>query len=53
MGAEIGYYIGEVKQKKIRFWVLSYQGGWEWQEGVYGVLQDLVIIGLVVSYVVN
>ena len=53
IAAELGYWIGEVKKKQIHKWVLSYAGGWEWQEGMYGVLQDLVVIGLVVSYVVN
>lgn len=53
IAAELGYWIGEVKKKQIHIWVLSYAGGWEWQEGVYGVLQDMVLIGLVVSYAVN
>ena len=46
VAAEIGYYVGEIKKKKLHLWILSYVGGWEWQEGVYGVVQDLVIVGV-------
>ena len=53
IAAEIGYYIGEVKGKVYKFWGLSYERGWEMQEGVYGVLQDLVLVGLIVVYAVN
>lgn len=53
IAAELGYYIGEVKGKVYKFWGLSYERGWEMQEGVYGVLQDLVLVGLVVVYAVN
>lgn len=45
VAAELGYYIGEVKKKQLHKWVLSYAGGWEWQEGFYGLMQDLVLIG--------
>jgi len=53
IAAELGYYIGEVKGKVYKFWGLSYARGWEMQEGVYGVLQDLALIGLMVVYAVN
>ena len=53
IAAELGYYIGEVKGKVYKFWGLSYERGWEMQEGVYGVLQDLVLVGLIVVYAVN
>ena len=46
VAAEIGYYIGEIKKKSLHFWVFNYSGGWEWQEGIYGALIDLVIVGL-------
>lgn len=45
VAAEIGYYIGEIKQKKIHIWILSYIGGWEWQEGIYGILIDITLLG--------
>lgn len=53
IAAELGYYIGEVKGKVYKFWGLSYERGWEMQEGVYGVLQDFVLVGLIVVYAVN
>lgn len=51
IACEIGYYTS----KKFSFSKYGFDmvGGWEHQEGVYGALQDLVVIGLVVSYVVN
>lgn len=53
IAAELGYYIGEVKGKVYKFWGLSYERGWEMQEGTYGVLMDLALIGLLVVYSVN
>jgi len=47
VAAELGYYIGEVKGKVYKFWVLSYERGWEMQEGIVGILQDIVLGGLI------
>ena len=47
VAAEVGYYLGEVKKKDYSFWGLSYAGGWEMQEGVYGLLMDAVIVGVI------
>ena len=46
MCAELGYYFRD--KIAIEKFGLSYVGGWELQEGFYGVLQDLVLIGVVV-----
>ena len=47
LACELGYYFRD----KINFekFGLSYVGGWELQEGFYGVLQDLVLVVLVCS----
>ena len=49
IACELGYYF----RYKVSFekFGLSYSGGWEIQEGFYGLMQDLVLIGLGVSYV--
>ena len=51
IACELGYYFRD----KISFekFGLSYVGGWELQEGFYGLMQDLVLITLGVSYVVG
>lgn len=43
IACELGYYFRD----KIYFekFGLSYRGGWELQEGFYGLIQDLVLIG--------
>lgn len=45
----LGYYFRD----KISFekYGLEFRGGWELQEGFYGLMQDFVLITLVVSYV--
>ena len=53
LACEIGYYLGEVKKKDYSFFGLSIVGGWEIQEVAYGVMQDLVVVALIVSYLVN
>ena len=45
--AELGYYFRD--KIAIEKFGLSYVGGWELQEGFYGVLQDLVLVVLVCS----
>ena len=45
IACELGYYFRD--KIAIEKYGLSYIGGWELQEGFYGVLQDLVLIGLV------
>jgi len=49
IACELGYYFRD----KISFekYGLEFRGGWELQEGFYGLMQDLVLITLVVSYV--
>ena len=49
LACELGYYFRD----KVSFekFGLSYSGGWELQEGFYGLMQDIVIIALGVSYV--
>lgn len=43
LACELGYYFrGKVSFEK---YGLSYIGGWELQEGFYGLMQDLVLIG--------
>ena len=42
IACEIGYLL---RYKDYSFWKLSYKGGWEMQEGVYGLMQDIVLIG--------
>ena len=44
--ADLGYYFRD--KIAIEKFGLSYVGGWELQEGFYGVLQDLVLIGVIV-----
>ena len=48
LAAELGYYIGEVKGKAYHFLGLSYERGWEMQEGIVGILQDIVLGGLII-----
>ena len=45
IACELGYYFRD----KVSFekFGLSYSGGWEIQEGVYGLMQDIVLIGVV------
>ena len=49
--AELGYYFRD--NIAIEKFGLSYVGGLELQEGFYGVLQDLVLIGVVVWKLMN
>ena len=49
--AYLGYYFRD--KIAIEKFGLSYVGGWELQEGFYGVLQDLVFIGVVVWNLMN
>ena len=45
--AELGYmYSDKIKWHKFG---LSYEGGWELQEGFYGLLMDLVVVGIVLT----
>lgn len=48
IACEVGYKFND----KIKFnkYGLSIEGGWEIQEAVYGVIQDVVLIGLILSY---
>ena len=48
IACEIGYLL---RNKDYSFWKLSYKGGWEMQEGVYGLMQDVVLIGLLISQI--
>lgn len=41
IACEIGYLL---KDKDYSFWKLSYKGGLEMQEGVYGLMQDIVLL---------
>jgi hypothetical protein len=54
VGFPIACEIGYLLRDKISFekYGLSFSGGWELQEGVYGLMQDLVLIILGVSYVI-
>ena len=47
IACELGYYFRD----KISFekFGLSYSGGWELQEGFYGVMQDIVLISLILT----
>ena len=47
LACEFGYYFRD----KVSFekFGLSYSGGWELQEGFYGLMQDLVLISLVLT----
>ena len=48
IACEIGYRLnGKIKFHK---YGLSIEGGWEIQEVAYGVIQDVVLIGLILSY---
>jgi len=51
LACEIGYLLKD----KVHFekYGFSVVGGWEIQETAYGLIQDLVIIGLIVVYAVN
>jgi len=51
LACEIGYLLKD----KVHFekYGFSVVGGWEIQEIAYGLIQDLVIIGLIVVYAVN
>ena len=51
IACELGYYFRD----KISFekYGLEFRGGWELQEGFYGLMQDLVLITLGVSYVMG
>lgn len=42
---EIGYLLRD--KTSFGKYVLEFRGGWELQEGVYGLMQDLVIITLI------
>ena len=48
IACELGYYFRD----KVSFekYGLSYSGGWELQEGFYGLMQDLVLITLIGGY---
>ena len=48
IACEVGYKLKD----KIKFnkYGLSIEGGWEIQEVAYGVIQDVVLIGLILSY---
>lgn len=48
IACEVGYKFND----KIKFnkYGLSIEGGWEIQEAAYGVIQDVVLIGLILSY---
>ena len=47
--AELGYVFRD--KIAIEKFGLSYVGGWELQEGFYGVLQDLVLVVLVLFWI--
>ena len=51
IACELGYYFRD----KVSFekFGLSYSGGWELQEGFYGMLQDIVLIGVIVWKLMN
>ena len=49
--AELGYYFRD--KIAIEKFGLSYVGGWELQEGFYGVLQDLVFGGIAIWMLIN
>ena len=51
IACELGYFFRD----KISFekYGLSYSGGWELQEGFYGLMQDLVLIGGIYYVMVN
>ena len=55
VGFPIACETGYLLRDKISFekFGLSYSGGWELQEGAYGLMQDLVLITLGVSYVMG
>lgn len=54
VGFPIACEIGYLLRDKISFekYGLEFRGGWEIQEGAYGLMQDLVLITLGVSYVI-
>ena len=48
IACEVGYRLnGKIKFHKFG---ISIEGGWEIQEVAYGVIQDVVLIGLILSY---
>lgn len=49
--ADLGYYFRD--KIAIEKFGLSYVGGWELQEGFYGVLQDLVFGGIIIWILMN
>lgn len=49
--AELGYYFRD--KIAVEKFGLSYVGGWELQEGFYGMLQDLVFGGIIVWKLMN
>lgn len=49
--ADLGYYFRD--KIAIEKFGLSYVGGWELQEGFYGVLQDLVFGGIIIWKLMN
>jgi len=51
IGFPIACEIGYLLKDKVSFEFLDIKGGWNIQEVAYGLMQDLVIIGLGVSYV--
>lgn len=55
VGFPIACEIGYLLRDKISFekYGLEFRGGWELQEGAYGLMQDLVLITLGVSYVMG
>jgi hypothetical protein len=55
VGFPIACEIGYLLRDKISFgkYGLEFRGGWELQEGAYGLMQDLALITLGVSYVMG
>lgn len=49
IACEIGYLL---RNKDYSFWKLSYKGGWEMQECVYGLMQDIVLLLIGVYYAI-
>ena len=48
--ADLGYYFRD--KIAIEKFGLSYVGGWELQEGFYGMLQDIVLVGIIIVMMV-
>jgi len=51
IGFPVACEVGYLLKDKVSFEFLDIKGGWNIQEVAYGLMQDLVIIGLGVSYV--